>query len=140
MYEKLVHRLEMYVNAIRILLKGYLPISLLPPTTLKKLEVKKPIKITNPDYDIVMKQLHSHYDMKLVTFGINEERNLKVQFPIFIQPYIQLLILYEMETAPVPILDLNKKVLSYTHLQVNKPYITLNSETYFNKKPGIKNV
>ena len=31
MYEKLIHKLEMYANAIRILLKGYLPISLFPP-------------------------------------------------------------------------------------------------------------
>ena len=30
MHEKLVHRLEMYANAIRILSKGYLPISILP--------------------------------------------------------------------------------------------------------------
>ena len=35
MYEKLIHRLEMYANAKRIPLKGYLPISLLPPTKLK---------------------------------------------------------------------------------------------------------
>ena len=30
MYENLIHRLEIYANAIRILLKSYLPISLLP--------------------------------------------------------------------------------------------------------------
>ena len=69
--------------------------------------------------------------MKLVTFGINEERNLIVQFPVFIQPYIQQqLIVYQIETVPVPIIDLNQKVHSYTHLQVDRPYIVLNSETY----------
>ena len=52
-------------------------------------EVKKAIQITNPDYNIVIQRLHLYYDMKLVTFGINEERNLLVQFPVFIQPYIQ---------------------------------------------------
>ena len=31
---------------------------------------------------------------------------------------------------PVSIIDLNKKAHSYTHLQVDRPYITLNSETY----------
>ena len=32
--------------------------------------------------------------------------------------------------VPVPIIDLNKKVHSYTHLQVDRPYRALNSETY----------
>ena len=56
--------------------------------------------------------------MKLVTFGINEERNLIVQFLIFIQPHIQQqqqLVLYQIEMVPVPILDCNKKVQSYRH-------------------------
>ena len=35
-----------------------------------------------------------------------------------------------METVPVPILNQNGRVHSYTHLQVEKPYIALNSETY----------
>ena len=42
----------------------------------------------------------------------------------------QPLILYQLETVPVPILDQNDRVLSYTHLQVKKPYTALNSETY----------
>ena len=32
--------------------------------------------------------------------------------------------------VPVSIIDLNKQVHSYTHLQVDRPYIALNSETY----------
>ena len=35
-----------------------------------------------------------------------------------------------METVPVPIIDENEQVQSYTYLQVRKPYIALNSETY----------
>ena len=75
MYEKLIHRLEMHANAIRILSKGYLQVSLLLPTKLKEIldEVKKAIQIANLDYDTVIKRLHLYYDMKLVTFGINEE-------------------------------------------------------------------
>ena len=69
--------------------------------------------------------------MKLVTFGIDEERNLIIQFPIFVQPYTQQqLILYQIETVPVPIIDQNKQAHSYTHLQIDRPYIALNSETY----------
>ena len=69
--------------------------------------------------------------MQLVTFGIDKDKNLIVQFPVFIQPYTQqALILYQMETAPVPIIDQNTQAQSYTHLQLKKPYIALNSETY----------
>ena len=57
--------------------------------------------------------------------------NLVIQFPVFIQSYTQNpLILYQLETVPVPILDRNTQAQSYTHLQVRKPYIALNSETY----------
>ena len=69
--------------------------------------------------------------MKLVTNGINEERNLIVQFQVFIQPYIQQqLILYQIEIIPVPVIDLNKMMHLYNHLQVDRSYIALNSETY----------
>ena len=40
------------------------------------------------------------------------------------------MILYQLETVPVPISDRNTEAQSYTHLQVRKPYIALNSETY----------
>ena len=69
--------------------------------------------------------------MQLVTFGINKDKNLIIQFPVFIQPYTQQpLILYQLETVPVPIIDQNTQAQSYTYLQINKPYIALNSETY----------
>ena len=123
----------MHEKAVRILLKCYLPISLLPPLKLREIlgEVKKAIQTINPDYDIVMQRLHLYYDMKLVTFGIDTDRNLITQFPIFVQPYIQQpLILYQIETVPVPIVDQNKQANSYTHLQIRRPYIALNSENY----------
>ena len=37
--------------------------------------------------------------------------------------------MYQIETVPVPILDENKQVHSYTELK-KKPYITLKEETY----------
>ena len=53
-----------------------------------------------------------------------------VQFPIFVQPYTQKrLIMYQIETVPVPILDENEQVHSYTELKIEKPHITLNKET-----------
>ena len=69
--------------------------------------------------------------MKLVTFSINKERNLIVEFPVFVQPYIQQqLILYQVEMVPVPITDQNKHTHSYTHLPMDRPYITLNFEKH----------
>ena len=57
--------------------------------------------------------------------------NLVILFLVFIQPYIQKpLNLYQLETVPVPILNTNTEAQSHTHLQVSKPYLALNSETY----------
>ena len=95
--------------------------------------VKEALIKTNPEYDIIIKRLHLYYDMKLVTFGIDRKRNLIIQFPIFMQPYTQQpLILYQLETVPVPIVDTNTKADSYIELQIKKFYIALNSETYIN--------
>ena len=89
--------------------------------------VKETLIKSNPDYDIVIKRLHLYCDMKLVIFGIDKDRNLIIQFPIFIQPYTQKpLILYQLETVPVPIIDENPNAQSYTELKIKKPYIALN--------------
>ena len=81
-------------------------------------KVKKAIQINTPDYNTVIKGLHLYYDMKFITIGINEERNLIVQFPVFIWPYIQQQLI------------LNKQAHSYTHFLVYRPSIVVNSETY----------
>ena len=133
LYKELITQLCIYATAIRVLTKGYLPISLITPLKLKEIlsEVKVGIRKTNPDYDPVIDRLHLYYDMKLVTFGIDRERNLIIQFQVFIQPYTQQpLILYQIETVPVLVIDHNKQAHSYIHLQIDKPYIALNSETY----------
>ena len=133
LYKELITQLRSYVSAIRILTKGYLLTTLITPSKLQDIlaEVRKSLQQTNPDYALVLDRLHLYYDMQLVTFGINREMNLVIQFPVFIQPYIQKpLILYQLETVPVPILDTNTEAQSYTHLHVNKPYIALNTETY----------
>ena len=94
-------------------------------------EVKEALQVTNGDYDLVIKRLYLYYDMKLVTFGIHDQRNLIIQFPVFVQPYTQQhLTLYQMETVPVPIVDESKKAQSDTYLKIKRPYIALNWETY----------
>ena len=85
----------------------------------------------NKDYDLVLTCLYLYYDMKLFTFGIDEKRNLIVQFPVFVQPYTQgRLVMYQIETVPIPILDRNEQAQLYSQLKISKPYIVLNTETY----------
>ena len=70
----------MHAKAIRILAKGYLHISLITLSELQDIlnKVKTAIQKTNLDYDIIIKRLHLYYDMKLVTFCIDRDRNLMV--------------------------------------------------------------
>ena len=84
----------------------------MPPSKLEAIleQVKMVLGRTNKDYDLVWTRLYLYYDMKLVTFGIDSQRNLIIQFPVFVQPYTQTrLILYQIETVPVPVLDTNYK-------------------------------
>ena len=95
--------------------------------------VKETLIKSTLGYDIVIKRLHLYYNMKLVTFGIDQEGNLIIQFPFFVQPYMQQqLILYQLETVQVLIIDQNHNLQSYTELRIKKPYIALNSKTYIN--------
>ena len=131
MYERFTEELKLYSRAIRVLSKGYLIISLLPPSKLEKIlnEVRIAIAKSNKDYDLALTRLYLYYDMKLVTFGIDNQRNLIVQLLVFVQPYTQKrLIMYQIETVPVSILDENKQVHSYTELIIEKLYITLKKE------------
>ena len=133
MYERFIVELNSYSKVIRILSKGYLPISLMPPSKLEAIleQVKLAIAKTNKDYDLVLSRLYLYYNMKLVMFGIDDHKNLIIQFLVFVQPYTQTkLTSYQIETVPVPILDANNKAQSYTQLKIEKPYITLNAKTY----------
>ena len=94
-------------------------------------EVRIAIAKSNKDYDLVLTRLYLYHDMKLVTFHIDDQRNLIVQFPLFVQTYTQKrLIMYQIETVPVPILEENEQVHSYTELKIEKLHIALNEETY----------
>ena len=68
-------------------------------------QVKAALAKTNKNYDLVLNILYLYYDMKLVTFGIDHDKNLIIQFPVFVEPYMQTrLTLFQIETVPVPIL------------------------------------
>ena len=74
-YNEFITQVQIYAKAVRILAKGYLPLSLITPYKLQeilKTEEETLIK-SNPNYEIVIKRLHLYYDMKLVTFGIDRD-------------------------------------------------------------------
>ena len=56
MYKRFIEELKIYSKAIRVLSKGYLPISLLPPSKLEKIlnEVRIANAKSNKDYDLVL--------------------------------------------------------------------------------------
>ena len=138
MYEKFIAELKSHSKAIRVLSKGYLPITLIPLSKLQLIlsQVKAALDKTNKDYDLVLSRLYLYYDRKLVTFGTDQEKNLIIQFPMFVQPYMQTkLTLYQIETVPMPILDANDNAQSYTQLKVEKPYIAVNKEMYISLCP-----
>ena len=102
MYERLLNQLRQYSQAIRVLSKGYLPITLLSPSKLNVIlqKVRETVQKQNKIYGLLIKRLYLYYDMKLVTFGIDDKRNLIVQFPVFVHPYSQQhLTLYQLETS-----------------------------------------
>ena len=89
------------------------------------------IKGKHPDYVLAIPQASSYYDMRLFTFGIDEEDRLVVCFPIFVKDFSRKpMTLYQIETVPVPILDTNEEANSYSQAIMNKPYIATNNDYY----------
>ena len=120
----MITQLHIYATLIRILAKGYLPISLITHSKLREIlnDVEMALRKTKPDYALVIDRLHLYYDIQLVLFGINKEKNLIIQFPVYIQLYTQHpLILYQIETVPLPIIDQNTQEhnLTLNYRQIN---------------------
>ena len=78
LYRELITQLKIYTSPIRILAKGYLPNTLVTPSKLQEIlkNVKAALQATKPEYHLVIDRLHPYYDMKLVTFGIDRDKNL----------------------------------------------------------------
>ena len=81
MYSKVIRILSKGYS--RILSKGYSPIPLLPPSKLERIldEVRMALSKTNKEYDLVLTHFYLYYDMKLVTFGIDEKQNSDFAIP-----------------------------------------------------------
>ena len=73
-----------------------MPITLITPSKLAEILQQVQLAITklNQDYEIVLKRPYMYDDMKLVMFGIDSQKNLIIQFPVFVQPYTQTKLTY----------------------------------------------
>ena len=143
MYNEFIKQIHIYAKAVRILTKVYLPISLVTPLKMKEIldAMKTTIKKTNPYNDIVIKRLHLYYNRNLVTFGIDRDRNLIIQFLVFIQPYTQQpLVLYQIETVPVPIIDQNTGIFLHTSTGGQAIHCIKLWNKYHNQAAGTQNM
>ena len=68
--------------------------------------------------------------MKLVIFGIDNKRGLIVRFPMFVQPYTQKRLIHIKLKQFLSQFWMKMNKQSYTELEIEKPYIALNEETY----------
>ena len=75
--------------------------------------------------------LHLYYDMKFISFGIDNTSDLIMQFQVFVQSYSQSpLMQYQTEIVSVPLRDQNIYANSYLEVHIFKPYIAHNDEIY----------
>ena len=133
MYNAFITQVHMYAEAARFLAEGYLPILLV--TALKLKEILHAVKTTmgkmNPDYDIIIKRLHLYYDMKIVTFGIDRDKNL----------YNTISSIHTAIHMPATSTVSDRNSTSYYHRSEytdrflhastgDRPYIAVTSETY----------
>ena len=89
LYDELERILREFLSAVRILSKGYLPASLFPPTILHRItsNALQMVQKKNPNYILMIKHVTVYYDMKMVTFGVNDGEELVVAFPVFVQDH-----------------------------------------------------
>ena len=132
-YDELERVLREFLSAVETLSKGYLPASLFPPSVLHRITsiALKMVQQKNPDYVLTIKHVTEYYDMKMVTFGVNDSEELIVAFPIFVQDHTrESMTLYKLETVKMPITDTNPAANSYTEVKTSKPYIAFNNDYY----------
>ena len=80
--ENLISELRLLLRSIAILSRGYLPPQLFSLTDIVRISqaALSMIKNKHPDYVLAIPQASSYYDMRLVTFGIDEDDRLVVCF------------------------------------------------------------
>ena len=126
-YQEMIERINQFLDATITLTQGYLPRELITPSRLRRMveEVERKVKETHPNFQVALKDPNDYYDMKLVTFG-TKDKDLVITFPVFLQHGDrQTLELYQVETVPVPVQDVNDELDTFTQVIPKKPYIAV---------------
>ena len=123
-----------FLDGVAIVTQGRLPRALISDNQLREIlgKVDAMVKRNCPDYVLAATHIFHYRDMKMVTFAVDQQtHSLIVTFPAFIKNYKQPpLSLYEVETVPVPILDKNVRVNSYSQVRIEKSYIAAGTDYY----------
>ena len=133
LYSTMIDEIKALVKDIATLSRGRLPPELFSPSFLHNVTIKVMSELlkSNTGYKIAFPQVDAYYDMKVATFSLDKENNLIVTFPILIEPIQNKpLSLYEIETVPVPIVDMDKSADGFSEVHVNKPYIAASPLSY----------
>lgn len=134
LYERLALSIEELLDALAILSTGHLPRTFITHSRLENMieQVKETLEQMGSHYIPTVSAINDYYDMKLASYYVDTTRNtLIISFPIFINPNNKLPYrLWEIETAYVPIPDLNLTAHSYTRVQMEKPYIATSKDHY----------
>ena len=95
-------------------------------------EVEIMVKKQYPDYELAVTHISHYCDIKMVTFVVDQQtHSLIVVFPAFIKDYKQPpLVLFEIESVPLPIQDKNKLADSFSQVVIEKPYIAIGKNYY----------
>ena len=122
------------LDAIAILSQRRLPRSLFPDQRIEGIlaQVDKMVRLRYPDFELAANHISHYRYMELVTFSVDRiTHSLVVTFPVFIKDYKQPpLLLFEIETVPVPIPDRNKQADSYSQVRIQKDYIAAGMDYY----------
>ena len=133
LYGLLTEKIQLLIKGIATLSKGYLPPELFPPSFLKNITDRVALELNkdHQGYRLAFSHDNAYYDMPLATFSLDAWANIVVTFPVFIVPLKHTsLNLYEIETVPVPINDLDKEANSFSQLVKNKPYFAASDSSY----------
>ena len=133
LYELLINKIQSLVKGIATLSKGYLPPELFPPSFLNNItnRVAQELHKDHRSFKLAFDHDTAYYDLPLATFSLDESLNIIVTFPVFIVPLRhESLSLFEIETVPVLIQDLDPSAQSYSEVQVQKPYFAASDSAY----------
>ena len=84
-----MQHLEELLDSIGIVSTGHLPLLLFPPTVLKNItgNAIKLVHKLHPDSVLAIDNVTAYYDMKLATFGVDEDNDMFIAFPVFVNDH-----------------------------------------------------